>query len=150
MCVLAQARPGQWAKYRFAGGFEQRLEVVTKDDRQVSLKLEMWLDGKSAGLPTIRTEPTDTDWALRAAARVKADLTIRHTSLNVAGRTWQTRLTLARWTYERVRYERRTWMASDAPIYGLVRMIQTADDRLDTSMELVAFGDASDRTNPPE
>ncbi len=140
MQVLARARVGQWARYRMAGRFEQRLEVVKTTGRDVHLKLEMWLNGKSAGLPTTRVEDVEVDWALRAAERAKARVTSRPTTLTVAGRRWQTRLTIARWTYEGIGYERRTWTAADGPIYGIIRMLLTAGDRLEASIELVEFG----------
>ncbi len=140
MQVLARAEVGQWARYRLAGGFEQRLEVIDKTGREVRLKLEMWLAGQPTGLPAIRTEPVDVDWALRAAEQVRAQVTTRQTRLTAAGRTWQTRLTIARWTFEGVEYERRTWTAADAPLYGVVRMLMTTGDALTASMELVAFG----------
>jgi hypothetical protein len=144
VCALAHARVGQWARYRMAGEFEQRLEVVEVDEDEVRLRLEMWLKGRSAGLPTIREETTDVDWALRAAKQKKADIVARPTTLTVAGKTWKTRLTIARWRFEHVNYEQRTWTAADGPIYGVVKMLLTADETLAASMELVAFG-SSDR-----
>lgn len=140
---LAESRVGRWARYRLAGGFEQRLEVVAIEDDEVSVKLEMWLKGQPAGLPAVRKETTDVDWALRAAGQHKADVTTHHTTLTVAGRTWQTRLTIARWRFEGVNYEQRTWTAADGPIYGVIKMLQTADDSLAASMDLIAFGDSA-------
>lgn len=109
----------------------------------------MWLDGRPAGLPTIREEPIDVDWVLRAATRDKATVTSRPTTLRVAERDWPTRLTIARWRLEGVEYERRTWISSDAPIYGLVRMDMTAGDALEASMELIDFGDSTSPAKKP-
>jgi hypothetical protein len=142
MNVLAHAPVGEWARYTLAGGFEQRLEIVKSSDREVQLKLEMWLNGRPVGLPATRTEPPDVDWALRSAGTSKAHVTAAQTTLTAVGRTWATRLTLARWIYEGINYERRTWTAADGPIYGVIRMVMTADDKLAASMELVAFGSA--------
>ncbi|MBN1344231.1 MAG: hypothetical protein JXQ73_16210 [Phycisphaerae bacterium] len=149
MPVLSRAKVGQWARYRSAGGFEQRLEVVDVTRAKVHLRLQMWLDGRPAGLPTIREEPIDVDWVLRAATRDKATVTSRPTTLRVAERDWPTRLTIARWRLEGVEYERRTWISSDAPIYGLVRMDMTAGDALEASMELIDFGDSTSPAKKP-
>jgi hypothetical protein len=150
MPVLAHAPVGQWARYRMANGVEERLEVIDRTKRHVELRLETWIDGERAGQPTVRTEPIDVDWALRAAAQFDASVTEGRTTLNVAGRQWQTRLTSARWRREGVNYERRTWTAPDGPIYGVIRMILTADDRFFASMELVSFGVASPPTSSPQ
>ena len=108
--------------------------------REVQLKVEIWLNGQPAGLPAIRAEPSDVDWAIRSANQVKAHVTAAETTLTAANRTWRTRLTTARWTYEGVAYERRTWTAPDGPLYGIIRMVLTADDQLAAGMDLVAFG----------
>ncbi len=123
-----------------ADGYEQRLEVVDVRDDEVDLRLTMRLRGHQAGLPTIRTERTDVDWALRDAERHQADLTVRNTTIRVAGRSWPARLTIARWRFERVYYERHVWTSAEAPMYGVLRMILTADDKLHASSELVGYG----------
>lgn len=150
MAVLSRAPVGQWARYRLAGGFEQRLVVLDRTDREVRLELTMWLDGEPAGLPTTRVEPVDVDWALRDAKRVKASIDVRQTTLTAARRQWSTRLTIARWRHEGVNYERRTWTSSDGPIYGTIRMLLTADDTLAASMALTAFGHAPADASPPQ
>ncbi len=110
----------------------------------------MWLNGEPAGLPATRVEPIDVDWALRDAKRVKASTEARQTSLTAVRRQWPTRLTIARWRYEGVNYERRTWTSSDGPVYGLIRMLLTGDDTLVTSMELTAFGHAPCDASSPQ
>ncbi len=140
MAVLQRAPLGQWARYKLAGGFEQRLEVIGKSSREVRLKLEMWVDGRPTGLPATRVEPIDVDWALRADEVAKAEVASAATTLTAAGRAWNTRLTIARWTFEGVNYERRTWTASEGPIYGIIRMILTADDKLAADMDLIEYG----------
>lgn len=144
---LTTAKPGQWVRYRMAGGYEQRLTVVETRQDEVVLKLEMWIEGKPTGLPAERIEPVDLDWALRAAERDDAEVVASKTTLRVADRDWPVRLTIARWRFEGVMYERRTWTSPDAPIYGVVRMILTADDKLAASMELVGLG-PSPTTDP--
>ncbi len=146
MMPLARAKVGQWARYKMAGQFMERIEVVRVTETDVHLKVEMWLNGRPAGQPATRVEPIETDWALRAALQNKADVNSSQTTLTVAGRSWPTRLTTARWHYEGAAYERRTWTSSEGPIYGVIRMIMTVDDTLAASMELVEFGDASVRT----
>ncbi len=145
---LERAEVGQWAHYRMAGGFEQRLTVVERRPDVVVLRLEMWIEGTPTGLPAERREPLDLDWAMRAAERDDAEVVASETSLRVAEKDWPVRLTIARWRFEGVMYERRTWTSAAAPIYGVVRMILTADDKLAASMELVAWGQPSKNGEP--
>ena len=91
-------------------------------------------------LPAVRKVRRDLNRPRRHAQRVGAKLTVRREQIEAAGRVWDARRLDADWTDEQITYRRTTWIAADAPIYGIVKMIQTADGEPVAAMELVDHG----------
>lgn len=147
MAPLADAKPGEWARYTTNLGWTQqyRLTDVTADG--VSIEVRVVSDSGPLGMPATRREPPNLDWALSRAKTHKASVTARDDRIDAAGRSWACRLTIA--TFERggVRYEQRTWMSGDAPVYGVVKSetVNAATHEVIAGFALFAFDDGGAR-----
>jgi hypothetical protein len=142
MPPLADARVGEWCRYRTHDGMTQRIEVVARDPARVTVEVRMTMGDRPLGLPARRYERPDIDHVRRHAEGVGAAVTTDTASVEVAGRMWRCRLIEQRWTAEDVSYVRKTWRCPEVPVYGIVRLVQTANTELQTRMELVAYGAA--------
>lgn len=148
LAPLADAAVGEWARYRTAQGWVQQLRVVAVEPAaggQVTIEVQVLADGSGGGalgLPARRRQPKDLDWALAEAERRGARVVQRGERIGAAGRQWDTRLTVARWTAEGEHYEQRIWMSPLVPVWGLVRMElrEFRAGRAVASLELMDFG----------
>ncbi len=120
------------------------LRVVDAGPDEVTIKVEMIVNGRPLALPARRVERRDLNRPRAHARRVGAELTAVEERVTVAGRAWAARRLDTAWTDEEIEYHRTTWLAETAPAYGILRMRQTAAGRPVASMELIAFG-AEDR-----
>ena len=89
---------------------------------EVVIEVRVVADGQLVGLRAERREPASLDWPLAEARRRKAGVAQRLERIYAAGRSWDCRLTQARWGSGQEAYEQRTWVSPDAPVYGIVRM----------------------------
>ena len=142
---LQNATVGDWALYQMLGDQRMALRMVGQAGREVTLEVEMIIDSKPLVLPAVRNEPRDLNRPRQHALRVKAQLTVTQERIEAAGRRWNVRRLDAVWTDEEIHYRRTTWIAEDAPIYGVVRMIQTADNEPVATMKLIEFGKGGNR-----
>jgi hypothetical protein len=118
----------------------EEVRIIAIDAGIAGIELKMSWRGKPLGLPTIRPERADEDPIAAHARRVGAQVTVEEAVLEAAGRRWPCRLVTEDWLEEGVRYVRRTWICEAVPVYGIVRMEQTADGRPAASMDLLEYG----------
>ncbi|MGB9625728.1 MAG: hypothetical protein ACPMAQ_12800 [Phycisphaerae bacterium] len=137
---LADARVGEWCRYRMRDDQTEEVRVTAIDAGIVGIELKMFRQGKPLGRPTIRPERADEDPIAAHARRVDAQVVVADAAVESAGRRWPCRVVTESWLDEGVRYVRRTWYCQALPVYGIVRMEQTADGQPAASMELMDYG----------
>lgn len=121
MALLADAVPGEWARYRTHLGWTQQYRVTEADTRRVSVEVRVIGEHGPLGMPSTRREPADLDWALHRAKTHEAAVFAEEARVEAAGRSWSCRLTVARFESGGAAFEQRTWMSAEAPVYGLVK-----------------------------
>jgi hypothetical protein len=147
---LAHARVGDRARYALRNDQRMSLLVTKTTATNVTIEVEMRIAGKLLPLPAVRVEPRDLNRPRQEAQRRDAHLTVTAESIDVAGRRWSARRIAATWTDEEIDYRQTTWLAADAPLYGILKMIQTADGEVSASMELLDFTtETRAAENPP-
>lgn len=141
---LADASPGEWARYRTHLGWTQQYRVTGVTGDRVSIEVRVVAESGPLGMPASRQERPDLDWALDRAATHKARVAAEPARIEAAGRAWDCRLTVARFERGGVTYEQRTWMSAEAPVYGLVKTetVEIATGGVIAGMTLRRFGDA--------
>jgi hypothetical protein len=137
---LADAKAGEWCRYRMRDEQMEELRVVSVDPGAVEVEVKMFRKGKPLGLPATRQERSDEDRITAHARRVGAEVTTSESPIEAAGMRWPCRLITEAWTDEGVGYVRRTWYHDAAPVYGMVKMEQAADGQPVAFMELVDYG----------
>ena len=137
---LTDAQAGDWARYQMMGNQRMSLRVTKTTDSRVTIEVEMIIAGKPLVLPAVRVEPRDLNRPRQHARKHDARLTVTPDAIEIAGRRWNARRLDASWTDEEIRYRRITWIADDAPLYGVLKMTQTADGEEVASMQLIEFG----------
>jgi hypothetical protein len=137
---LADAKVGEWGRYRMRDEQDEELRVVKVESGVVSIELKMSWHGKPLGLPAIRRERADEDRIAAHAERVGAQVAVTEASVEAAGMLWPCRLITETWTDEGIHYIRRIWYHSEAPIHGIVKMDTTADAKPAAFMELIDYG----------
>jgi hypothetical protein len=70
----------------------------------------------------------------------RAERQVSPARIGAAGRNWSALLYEDRWTDEEVQYVRRTWVSTEAPLFGILRMQLRGDGELEARLELKAFG----------
>ncbi len=137
---LADAKVGEWCRYRMRDDQTEEVRVTAIDAGIVGIELKMFRRGKPLGRPTLRPERADEDPIAAHARRVDARVVLTDAAVEAAGRRWPCRIVTESWLDEGVRYVRRTWCCEALPVYGIVRMEQTADGEPAASMELLDYG----------
>lgn len=137
---LADAKVGEWCRYRMRDEQVEELRVVSAESGIVGIELKMSSHDKPLGLPTIRHERADEDPIAAHARRVGAEIAVSDAAVEAAGMRWPCRLVTETWSDEGVHYVRRTWYHEAAPVYGVVKMDMTADGAPGAFEELIDYG----------
>lgn len=141
---FSDAVVGEFAIYRDKDGQMLRYEI-TKADADVVTTTVTLTDaaGRRLGQPAEGEDRRDRDTLAGEAARHSAQRTTRREKIDAAGRTFSVLMYEDRWTDEQVPYTRRSWVSTEAPVSGLIRMELYGGDQLEAKLELLKFG-----TNP--
>lgn len=144
---LQSARVGDWADYDMLQG-RQTVRVVHTTMLLADVEVRSFLNGKPVGLPAVRSLRQDSDWALDFADSDGAEVKTAHDTIDVAGRRFNCRYTVAIWKTGPVRCERRVWMHAEIPVYGVARMELRVDGKVTARMNLASYGRGPDAAQP--
>jgi len=138
---LADAVEGEWVLLSALGSRQLRYDVARVGAGTVTLDVTIYDQSKKPlGLAATREEPRNLDLLDEQARAVKAVRSASRTTIEAAGRAWETVVYEDRWTDEGIHYKRRTWVSPEAPVFGTIRMELYGDDALEARLELTALG----------
>jgi len=137
---LLRAKPGDWVEYQSRENLRLRYEVQKVTPSHVTTRVTVHQAGRDWGTPAFREDPIQIDFLEQTAMRNKAERTRTSATIEAASRHWECWLYEDRWTDEEVSYIRRSWVSSQVPYSGLVRMELQGDGQLEARLELVAYG----------
>ena len=137
---LLRAKPGDWVEYQSLENLRLRYEVQKVTSSQVTTQVTVHQAGRDWGTPAFREDPIQIDFLEQTAMRNKAERTRTSATIEAASRHWECWLYEDRWSDEEVSYIRRSWVSSQVPYSGLIRMELHGDDQLEARLELVAYG----------
>jgi len=137
---LLDAVESEWALLSAMGSRQIRYEVVRTGAATITIEVTVFDQNKPLGLPAMREELRDFDPLDEQARTVKAIRSSSQTTTEAAGRVWDAVIYEDMWTDEEIVYVRRTWVSSQAPVLGTLRMELYGNNALEASLELMAFG----------
>jgi hypothetical protein len=137
---LADATPGEWVEYETFDGWTLKYEVLKVSTLAVTARVTVRQAGRTWGEPAIREDDPTLDPLAREAQKRQAVRQAEAVTIQAAGRSWEATLYQDRWTDEDVRYVRRTWVSSEVPYLGTLRMELHGDDQLEARLVLRDYG----------
>lgn len=134
---LLDARAGEWSAYQTLDRKTIRYDITRIAPSAVVTRVTVRDGGRVLGEPALREETPD--WEPLEAQAKGHDMERRCAAdtIEVAGRRWPTTCYEDHWLDEGIHYVRRTWVSSEVPFAGIVRMELRGDDRLEAQLVLV-------------
>jgi len=154
--IYAWLQKGDWVEFKTTNGAKEtvisRQTVLDKNDKEITLKLESSINGKSSEpleqKINIQT-PTDPEEVLKNLKGIKATLETLGTgkeSLTIAGKTYDCRWEKKKTTFmydnpmiPTTEFITKSWRSSDVPFGGTVK-IETTMSGVTSVTELAGFG----------
>ncbi|HRY69426.1 MAG TPA: hypothetical protein P5304_15550 [Phycisphaerae bacterium] len=130
----------EWSRLAAMGRREVLYEVTDVRAATVTMRVTVFEGGKPLGLPVLREDFRSVDPVAVAVAAVKARRGWGQVAVELGGRTWDAVFYEDRWADEGVDYVRRTWVSSEAPVFGVLKMELYGDGQLESALELTAGG----------
>jgi len=137
---LSDAVAREWSRLAAMGRREVLYEVTDVRAATVTMRVTVFEGGKPLGLPVLREDFRSVDPVAVAVAAVKARRGWGQVAVELGGRTWDAVFYEDRWADEGVDYVRRTWVSSEAPVFGVLKMELYGDGQLESALELTAGG----------
>ncbi len=137
---LRDAVIGEWAEYGTLDGLTLRYTVMGRSITAVSTRVTMRKNGRAWGEPAIREDALDVDCLAKQAKSHETVRTAAPATIDAAGQRWKTILYEDRWTDEEIPYLRRTWVSTEVPFEGVVRMELYGANELEARLSLRATG----------
>ncbi len=145
---LADARPGEWARYTAVGERALRYEVESVSGAVVRTRVQVTQSGKPLGETAFREDNPDLDPLARQARIHGAAREARLTRVDAAGRSWNAWLYEDHWSEEEIGYIRRTWVSEQVPVFGIIRMELIGDGEIEARLELTDCSTCRSSTRP--
>ncbi len=142
---LADAIKGEWALYAALDEQTLRYRITRVSTLDVDIRVTVERAGRPVGFPATRTDPRRFDPMDLWPDHPGRERSVKESTARAAGRDWTALLVEDRWTDEDVRYVRRTWIAPEVPVFGLIRMELFGDDVLEARLILEEHGGTKPR-----